>query len=480
MKRQLIIVLLALSQVGFAQVGIGSNASPDNSSMLDLTSNNKGLLVPRMTTLQRNAIESPELGLLIYNTDEADFNSYNGTLLGWEDLSTGYKTVSKSGEISNNSTTDVLVTGMTSTPPVGIYSVKFNSQFRNAPTYSTVQSTTASILLDLAALIADLDKYFIVDSPEYNSIEHEHYAAGIATPGETPISNTNLANYVGLNMTLYPGAYFETAAINFVTDAVITFDALGDPEAKFIFKANAAINTGINVTFVLTGGAKANNIFWLANGAMSIGADGEMKGNCVSRAGAMAVGIDTNLDGRILTSAGALTMGAGTLAVPSGETFINLRSLVSFVGFTSAGDINITGVVTPIHTFITGDLYTCSAFNNFGFTPPFGTGNNSTQPIVGSPVSLTGKLYNCTGPLVSSGVGVESNVDSESSFSLYKNGILIPGTSKTLRSSSISSSITLETIANLNGTDVIEVKWKTLSGNSVSMGNRDFTLIKVK
>lgn len=480
MKRQILVLLIALSNVVFAQVGIGSNATPNESSMLELTSNNKGLLVPRMTTSQRNDIISPELGLIIYNTDESDFNSYNGTLLGWEDLSTGYKTVSKGGEISTNSTTDVLVSEMTVTPPIGIYSVKFNSQFKNAPTYSTIQSTTASILLDLAALIADLDKYFIVDSPEYNSIGHTHYAAGIPTLGETPISNTNLANYVGLNMTLYPGAYFETAAINFVTDAVITFDGLGDPDAKFIFKADAAINTGINVTFILTGGAKANNIFWLANGAMSIGADGEMKGNCVSRAGAMAVGINTNLDGRILTSAGALTMGAGTLAVPSGETFINLRSLVSFVGFTSAGDINITGVVSPIHTFIIGDLYTCSAFNNFGFTPPFGTGNNSTQPIVASPVSLTGKLYRCTGPLVSSGIGVESNVDSESSFSLYRNGTLIPGTLKTVRSNSVASTITLETIATLNGSDSIEVRWKTLTGNSVSMGNRDLTLIKVK
>jgi hypothetical protein len=483
MKRQLIVLLIALSQVSFAQIGIGSNATPGASSILDLSSDSKGLLVPRLTKLERNAIAAPELGLLIFNTDDSDFNSYNGSVLGWQDFSTGYKTVSLSGTISTTSTIDVVATGMTATPSAGTYSVKFNSQYKNAPTYTIVPSSVDSFLLDLNTLIGDLDKYFIIGTPEYNSIGHTHYASYNNNIGVgSPLSNDLQANYVALNMTLYPGAYYEGAAINFVKDAVITFDGLGDSEAKFIFKANAAINTGIGVKFILINGARANNIYWLANGAMSIGATNEMKGNCVSRAGAMAVGIATNLEGRILTSAGALTMGSGTLEIPLGETFINLRSLTSFVGWTSAGDVNITGALIPVHTFITGNVFTCDAFNNFGFTPPYGTGNpaTNTQPIIGSPVSLTGKLYRCTGPLVSAGAGVESTVDSESSFSLYKNGTEIPGTAKVLRSNSISATITLETLATFNGTDVIEVRWKTPSGISVSMGNRDLTLIKVK
>ena len=56
--------------------------SPDGSAILDLTSTTKGLLLPRMTTPQRNAISSPVSGLLIYNTTTNKLNVY--TASSWE------------------------------------------------------------------------------------------------------------------------------------------------------------------------------------------------------------------------------------------------------------------------------------------------------------------------------------------------------------------------------------------------------------
>ncbi|MES2141165.1 MAG: hypothetical protein V4511_15770, partial [Bacteroidota bacterium] len=63
----------------FAQnnVGIGILV-PAPSSLLDLTASDKGLLIPRLSVLQRDAIASPATGLLIYNTDCNVFNYYNG------------------------------------------------------------------------------------------------------------------------------------------------------------------------------------------------------------------------------------------------------------------------------------------------------------------------------------------------------------------------------------------------------------------
>ena len=49
-------------------VGIGT-ASPEATSALDITSTTKGILIPRMTTNQRNAITSPATGVQIFNTD---------------------------------------------------------------------------------------------------------------------------------------------------------------------------------------------------------------------------------------------------------------------------------------------------------------------------------------------------------------------------------------------------------------------------
>ncbi|MEX0995427.1 MAG: hypothetical protein WDZ45_00090 [Flavobacteriaceae bacterium] len=64
------IALLLLANLlfisSFSQVGIGT-VSPDPSSMLEVSSDSRGILIPRMTTAQRDAISSPSEGLNIYN-----------------------------------------------------------------------------------------------------------------------------------------------------------------------------------------------------------------------------------------------------------------------------------------------------------------------------------------------------------------------------------------------------------------------------
>ena len=62
-----------------AQVGIGTE-TPNASSLLELSSTSKGLLVPRMTENQKNAISSPAQGLLIFQTNGTiGFYSYDGS-----------------------------------------------------------------------------------------------------------------------------------------------------------------------------------------------------------------------------------------------------------------------------------------------------------------------------------------------------------------------------------------------------------------
>ena len=53
--------------IQLASVGIGT-ATPDASSLLDVTSVGKGFLPPRMTTAQKNAITTPAAGLIVYDT----------------------------------------------------------------------------------------------------------------------------------------------------------------------------------------------------------------------------------------------------------------------------------------------------------------------------------------------------------------------------------------------------------------------------
>jgi hypothetical protein len=66
----LLSILLLLSSIpAFAQIGIGTT-SPAPSAALEVSSleNNKGILIPRLSDTQKNAISNPAEGLLIYQT----------------------------------------------------------------------------------------------------------------------------------------------------------------------------------------------------------------------------------------------------------------------------------------------------------------------------------------------------------------------------------------------------------------------------
>jgi len=62
-----IALLLLLPALHHAQIVIGSGPA-DGSAQLELQSTDKGALIPRLTTAQRDAIAAPAMGLMIYNT----------------------------------------------------------------------------------------------------------------------------------------------------------------------------------------------------------------------------------------------------------------------------------------------------------------------------------------------------------------------------------------------------------------------------
>lgn len=70
-----------------SQVSISTSASPpDPSSMLDISGSGKGLLIPRMTMMERNGISMPANALLIYQTDNMPgfyFNRGTPTVPEW-------------------------------------------------------------------------------------------------------------------------------------------------------------------------------------------------------------------------------------------------------------------------------------------------------------------------------------------------------------------------------------------------------------
>jgi hypothetical protein len=77
-KTLLFLLALVFTFSASAQVSVSTdNSLPDNSAMMDIKSNSKGLLIPRMSQSDRNLISQPANGLLIWQTDNTAGYYYN-------------------------------------------------------------------------------------------------------------------------------------------------------------------------------------------------------------------------------------------------------------------------------------------------------------------------------------------------------------------------------------------------------------------
>lgn len=131
-----IILLLCVHSISFSQVGIGTTA-PDSSSILDISSTTQGVLIPRLTTVQINAITNPATGLMVYNTDlnEFQFNCGTTAIPDWSKISHG-----NSIKYSNTDTTTNINTGSYTTIPL-LGSLDWNDD----PTLYTVAGNIITI-----------------------------------------------------------------------------------------------------------------------------------------------------------------------------------------------------------------------------------------------------------------------------------------------------------------------------------------------
>jgi len=72
MKKQFTLILLFITINFSAQISINNDGSlPDPSAILDIKSNNKGVLIPRVTQAERLSISNPAEGLLLYQIDSS-------------------------------------------------------------------------------------------------------------------------------------------------------------------------------------------------------------------------------------------------------------------------------------------------------------------------------------------------------------------------------------------------------------------------
>lgn len=111
MKQHVFTLLLASCAVGNsygqASVGIGTS-TPHASAILDIHTNARGMLIPRMASAERNAIAGPAKGLLLFDNDTSSFWFYDGT--AWKELEAGNSGWGLTGNAGTNPSTHFIGT----------------------------------------------------------------------------------------------------------------------------------------------------------------------------------------------------------------------------------------------------------------------------------------------------------------------------------------------------------------------------------
>jgi hypothetical protein len=119
----------------------------------------------------------------------------------------------------------------------------------------------------------------------------------------TPTNTSHPAAF-GNGEIVTPGIYEQTTAVTIAGN--LTLDAEGDHNAMFVFRVEGALSTAVGTTIILTNGASAENIFWIAEGAIGMGATTTMYGTLLSNNGAISMGAGDILYGRMYSNSGAI------------------------------------------------------------------------------------------------------------------------------------------------------------------------------
>ncbi|MFI5172704.1 MAG: hypothetical protein ACHQFW_09945 [Chitinophagales bacterium] len=129
---------------GSGSVGIGT-LSPNASSALEIVSTSQGVLVPRMTKSQRDAILTPATGLLIYQTNSTPgFYFFNGST--WAAVTAKGANTSLSNLAAATSVNQNLTPNANNTIDLGSSSFNWNELYVNNIKFmdGTTQSTAAT------------------------------------------------------------------------------------------------------------------------------------------------------------------------------------------------------------------------------------------------------------------------------------------------------------------------------------------------
>ena len=312
MKYLLLFVVVITSNLCVAQsVAINTTAASANtSSILDVTSTTKGLLLPRMTKAQKNAIAVPATGLLVYQTapDSVGFHYFDGTTWLWLDTQNDKHWAPNGTNIFNKNTANVGIG--TSLPKAKLHIAKTTTATPYfTPSKLIIEDTTSNsntnIVTNVIQLVSSAtnNSAIVAGSPlaqAQNSITFSHInkSIGFGTNGINSIStdvlidsfgsvgigrtnpkaplhvnNTSFslpnAKYVSLPVAIFEnGEMFGNTAIQLMCKSTNDFSIFSSTDSTFI-RSNITFNSDSSISIGTA--TNSQRVLIAKNGNVGIG-----------------------------------------------------------------------------------------------------------------------------------------------------------------------------------------------------------------
>lgn len=188
--------------------------------------------------------------------------------------------------------------------------------------------------------------------------------------------DTNLTGQDLGGMTLTPGVYcFANAA---QLTGALTLNALGDPNAVFVFQTGSTLTTATGAAVNLINSGQSCNVFWQVGSSATLGTNTAFSGNLLASA-SVTLTTGAALVGRALALNGAVTLDTNNVAVANCDPLVVLPTVTlatvsnggvgtfSFTGNNGFASQSITtmtagvGVAAPLQTLTAAGAVTAIA-----------------------------------------------------------------------------------------------------------------------
>lgn len=186
------------------------------------------------------------------------------------------------------------------------------------------------------------------------------YVAIATTPTLVDLTNTNLGG-----LTLTPGVYGFAAAAQLT--GTLTLDALGNPNAVFLFKVGSTLTSASNANVLVINGGSACNVYWQVGSSATLGTNTTFAGNILALS-SITLNTGVTLNGRALARNGAVTLASNNIG-----------------GCASAPVVCPTVTLTPaaLPAGVTGSAFAAAVLGSGGSGPyTYGVSSGALPPGV--------------------------------------------------------------------------------------------------